>query len=621
MPRVVTLLLSLSLVLASRSTARADDAPACSCDLTPAACDAGCACDSECTVDWTADECAQPGAGCIANAVDLDDAALEAAELAALPAREPADGWPVAAAEVRCADGARNLDGRCVADPARGADELSGGCATTGGRAGAALVVAIGAACLMRRRRALALAIAASCVCDVPGWDAAVSAGPPGAGASFVEVFAVELASGGAQHLLASQPVAGDAIGAPVAHFALARARAELPIVRVAAGCGDRLVTTPRADGELLGWAAATPRDATAELVELATPAGCFAYETDPEAVAARVAAGDVISARLGHVWPPGWSEPAVSFDDPPSDALATPALVACPAVDRRSALILMYASPGADESRRFLAGCPGEVVVGDKTERGPADAMNTAAAHAAGGRSGFVLASNGDKLRALLLRPNGVERTAAYLRGKLAAGYDYLVIDEITADPSWADGTLLNRRLRQLLGRLPPHTVIPYISIDLTMYPGGGDELRGRRLLLRAFRIRARTLALEVYLHTDDVIAGAAPTIFRRAADRVVAAVRGLPGVAGIDRTLITTIGTSMHARFAQYRYLDDPARDLAAITREVNALRHGDGRLRRQHGLGYYFVDRGDMQPRPGTYSYAALVQRMTAQALRFK
>jgi len=51
------------------------------------------------------------------------------------------------------------------------------------------------------------------------------------------------------------------------------------------------------------------------------------------------------------------------------------------------------------------------------------------------------VLDRNGDKLRALLNRNNGIERTAAYLRHKLAIGYDYIVIDEITSAPDWADG------------------------------------------------------------------------------------------------------------------------------------------------------------------------------------
>jgi hypothetical protein len=287
--------------------------------------------------------------------------------------------------------------------------------------------------------------------------------------------------------------------------------------------------------------------------------------------------------------------------------------------ITRHSAVELLYASPGADETLRFLIGCPGEVIVGEKREQGPVGAMKSAAAHAAGGRTAFVLDRHGDKLRALLARANGVERTAAYLRNKLHVGYDYIVLDEVTTAADYADGQAFNRKLRALLLRIPARTMIPYISIDLTQQ-ASSIYMYDRRYLLRAFQRRARALTLEVYLHTAAVMAGAAPGVFRRAADRLALAVHGLSGTAGINRAAFITLGTSMHSSYSQYRYLDQGSHDLAALTREVNAIRHGSKRLRSQHGIGWYFVNKSDMAP-PGNYSYDALIKRMRTQALRFR
>ena len=217
-------------------------------------------------------------------------------------------------------------------------------------------------------------------------------------------------------------------------------------------------------------------------------------------------------------------------------------------------------------------------------------------------------------------MRSNGVERTRAYLMHKLAAGYDYIVIDEITSAADWADGATLDHRLRQLLVRMPARTIIPYISIDLTTYPPGFAQMRDRRQLLRAFKLRGRALALEDYLHTGQVMAGDAPSAFRRAANRLALAVHGLARTGGINARAITTIGLSRHSGYAQYDYLDEPSHDLAAIKREVNAIRNGGSRLRQQHGVGWYFVNKADLAP-PKSYTYDALIGRMRAQALRFR
>ena len=249
---------------------------------------------------------------------------------------------------------------------------------------------------------------------------------------------------------------------------------------------------------------------------------------------------------------------------------------------------------------------------------------MTASEAKAAGGRTAFVIDRNGDMLRSLLMRPNGVERTAELIRQKLLAGYDYIVIDEITAAPDFRDGATLNMRLRQLLLRVDPNKIIPYLSIDLMQYPNGFNDLKARRLLLRAFMNRARMIALEVYLHTPQVKAGYAPYNFRRAADRLALAVKGLSGTGEINRRAISTIATSVHggsANLAQYSYLDMPSYDLTSLQRQVNAIRLGSKRTRQQNGVGWYFVNKSDMAPRPGAYSYDKLIRAMRLQGLRFK
>ena len=96
----------------------------------------------------------------------------------------------------------------------------------------------------------------------------------------------------------------------------------------------------------------------------------------------------------------------------------------------------LLYASPGADESLRFLIGCPGEVIVGEKREAGPLGAMKIAGGARAGRPHRVRPRSQRRQAARAANRTNGVERTAAYLRHKLAIGYDYIVIDEITTAP-----------------------------------------------------------------------------------------------------------------------------------------------------------------------------------------
>jgi hypothetical protein len=74
------------------------------------------------------------------------------------------------------------------------------------------------------------------------------------------------------------------------------------------------------------------------------------------------------------------------------------------------------------------------------------------------------------------------------------------------------------------------------------------------------------------------------------------------------------------MHSSYPQYRYLDQPSYDLASLSRQVNAVRHGSKRLRSQRGVGWYFVNKSDMAP-PSAYSYDALIRRMRLLGLRFK
>jgi hypothetical protein len=574
--------------------------------------------DADIPFDPSIDECAAPDSGCLPDAAEPTDASLDAEELADVEEVAPI-AWTTALDQVACPDGATREDGRCIAAPGI-TDETSGGC-TTGHLPGLVVAGIVIALVIVARRRRLLLLLAA-CSLDGGSWDDAVDAGPTGDRDTYADVFSAELGdTDGVQFLLANQPVAAGA-QQPVAQFSLSRVRGEVPVFRTHGACGDQLATKTN-DGDLLGWARADAGDGTAALVELAAPDGCaFAYETEPETIDTLVAQGYQITGTVAHVWPPGLGDaPAVEPAEPDVTTDVTSAEAPAPChVSKQSALQLLYASPGKDYTLRFLRGCPGEVVVGEKREAGPVGMMKSDEAHAAGGRTGFVLDRHGDKLRELLLRDNGVERTAAYLRKKMQAGYDYFVIDEITAAPDFRDGTTLNRRLRKLLLRMPARTIIPYISIDLTQQAYGYDYMRGRRLLLRAFKRRARVLALEVYLHTGQVRAGASASTFRRAADRLALAVKGLEYGGGINQRAITVIGTSMHSSYPQYRYLDQPSYDLASLSRQVNAIRHGSKRLRQQQGVGWYFVNKSDMDP-PSAYSYDALIRRMRLLALRFK
>lgn len=283
--------------------------------------------------------------------------------------------------------------------------------------------------------------------------------------------------------------------------------------------------------------------------------------------------------------------------------------------------LVLLYGSVGRDDNPRFLhAGCAAEVVVGSKREAGPNSVMRRADVRARGGRSGYVMDLNGRRIRDALRREDGVARTADELTAILANGYDYIVIDEITAAADWADGALVNRRFRALLERLPPRTVIAYVSLDLTMAAGGGERMRARRQLLYALLQRGRAIALEVYLHTDEVRAGLAPDAMRRAAIRLRYAVLGLPGGGHVNRRAVTVLGASINAAYPQYRYLDRPAHDLAAIRAQARTARTFGALLTEQRGLGYYFVNRSDIVPRDGApYDIDELIDVMSDEAHR--
>jgi hypothetical protein len=261
--------------------------------------------------------------------------------------------------------------------------------------------------------------------------------------------------------------------------------------------------------------------------------------------------------------------------------------------------LVLLYASVGGEDNLRFLDDdCSAEVVVGEKRAAGPRSVMKRPAARALGGRSGYVMDLHGTRIRDALRRTNGVTRTAAELETILDNGYDYIVIDEITAAADWADGSVINRRFRRLLEVLPPRKVIAYVSLDLTMAAGGDTRMAARRQLLYALMQHGRAIALEVYLHTGQVISGQAPDILRRAAIRLRHATLGLPDGGHVNRRAITVLGLSIHEP-APYNYLDRPSDDLRAIRIQARAVRNFGALLQEQRGLGYYFVTHSDIVP----------------------
>ncbi len=280
--------------------------------------------------------------------------------------------------------------------------------------------------------------------------------------------------------------------------------------------------------------------------------------------------------------------------------------------------LVLLYASVGGDDNLRFLHDdCAAEVVVGEKRAAGPRSVMKRPAARAMGGRTGFVSDLFGRRIAEALRREDGVQRTAAEFRAILDAGYDYIIIDEITAAADWADGALVNQRFRRLLEVLPPRKVIAYVSLDLTMAADGGARMNDRRQLLYALLQRGRAIALEVYLHTGQVRAGQAPDALRRAAVRLRNAVLDLPGGGHVNRRAITVLGLSMHEP-SPYDYLDDPRHDLAAVRTQARTLRTFGALLPEQRGIGYYFVSHSDIVPAAGApYDFDDLIDVIAEEA----
>ena len=515
------------------------------------------------------------------------------------------------------------------ADVAAGGGGVSGGCNAADDGAlpslGAILLVALVVA---RRRRALplvALAIVCGCVGGGEvGWDGALADGPAASAAGqYLDLFAADRLDGHGVALALAGEEATAPAAAPMAELALSRRRLDgtRALRRVAdAACGDRLVASDRAaDGELVGYVATRPMSGTAALTELVAPDGCGAiYETDADAIALWVADGWAPGAIVGYVWPPGWGDAPVADDG----VVATDAVKSC-ALGKNPALFLFYT--GIDRASDFslLGGCPGEVVLGEKHMDHPHGEFASATAHAGGGRTALVFGDNGRQFRDLLLRANGVERTAAFIRQRLEGrlrlcrrrrGRPPIPTGPTARRSTAASGSCSCASRRARSSRTSRSTS--------TMYPGGAEALRARRLLLRAFKLRARALALEEYLHTDAVMGGAAPPTFRGAADRIAAAVHGMKQIAGISAHEITTLGLSMHTAYPQYNYLDDTRHDLAAVAREATAIRHASSRTHAQRGVGFYFIGRSDITPSSRYQSptwWPAFTRRCCASAKR--
>jgi hypothetical protein len=566
-----------------------------------------------------------------------EDDALASAEVAAAPQDEPHQ--PGDPAAVICPEGAVNRGGHCLEVSAQARPGGAGGFGGDLGRrargaadsAAPALLFFLCAALVLaprRRRLLVAVACAAACGADTPqGFDDTEA--PLTAANQYLNVSVAERLEGaGAALLLDHQEADPTRFAEPAAQLSLALHAfpGAIALRKVAGLCGDRVTTG--AGTELLGYAAPFADEGTAELVQLESPEGCAVTATDSETIAALQAQGYRRGPALGHVWPPGWGEatPAAAGTasaDAAAD-VAAPAVVdgAAPAPQpcrfkHEPSLFLFYSGVGAARNLDLLAGCPGEVVLGDKDTAGPRGAFNTAAAHAAGGRTAYVYSGFGTELLDLLAT-KGARAAADSVRAKLSSGYDYVVVDEITANPRWADTALEGKRFRQMLLLVPPRSVIGYISLDLTKAPAGLAALRNRRWLLRALRLRGKALALEVYLKTSEVFRGAAAPAFRTAAERVAQAVQGMPGAAGISRREITVLGLTAHSKYPQYQYLDVPREDLASIHRQVSAVLQASARTRAQQGLGFYFSGLAEIQP-ASQYTLDDLVARVHGELLR--
>lgn len=347
----------------------------------------------------------------------------------------------------------------------------------------------------------------------------------------------------------------------------------------------------------LLGGCVTAPAPSIDASAPIANDAGFTPDSPSSAPDAASVVAPD--AATLPDAGPAGCTFPAV-----------------VPSLHNEVPMLLDYASVGDEDNARLLAdGCEYLLVVGDKRDA-PSSRMRSDAVRSRGGRSGYVVGGNGTLIRQWL-REDGVDATAARLRARLDAGYDYVVIDEITADPEWADSNEVSTRFRRLLDAMPVGSVIAYVSIDLTQYGGGGTQLADRRWAMRALQRSGGRMALEVYLHTASVMAGNAPAAFRTAADRLASAVSGMEDAENIQRSAFVALGLSIQTTPAQYAYLDQPSHDLASLDRQIDALT-ASARLSQQRGVGYYFVNRSDITPSSGApYSLDQLIDRMAHDA----
>ena len=203
-----------------------------------------------------------------------------------------------------------------------------------------------------------------------------------------------------------------------------------------------------------------------------------------------------------------------------------------------------------------------------------------------------------------------GSDGFVSFVKSRIDEGWDYVAIDEIHANPSgaidWSNGTDNSNDLVAGLEELAmlgyDRRVMPYFAGSTVSNPDRSQKVSD---ILDATSHHARIGMLELYRFTS----GGHSVEQHRAYFHDKA--RNLEMASpGINDRLIVVLGVRNDDEPAEFRYLDDPAGDLASLQRQFAALHQENSLTRRHPGVGAYTW--GATRHRPGHYTVYELAQK---------
>lgn len=195
------------------------------------------------------------------------------------------------------------------------------------------------------------------------------------------------------------------------------------------------------------------------------------------------------------------------------------------------------------------------------------------------------------------------------FVRGKIDQGWDYVAIDEIHANPNgaidWTNGSDASSDLVAGLDELAAlgygRRVMPYFAGSTVSNPDRSQQISD---ILQAVPEHTRIGMLELYRKTS----GGHSVEQHRAYfhDKARNFEMAAPGV---NDHIIAILGVRNDDQPAEFRYLDDPAGDLASLERQFSALHQHNSLTRRHPGVGAYTW--AATRHRPGHYTVYELAQ----------